>query len=78
MVCLVLSFASDWLKVCCVTSKPIEKRSRQRKTRYYAVLLVTFHCDGSSEEIALLFKIISVKISVFFIVDVTPKSKSYL
>lgn len=55
-------------------SKSVVRKEKQ----YYAVLLVTFHCDGSSEEIALLFKIISVKISVFFIVDVTPKSKSYL
>lgn len=49
-----------------------------KEKQYYAVLLVTFHCDCSSEEIALLFKIISIKVSVFFIVDVTPKSKSYL
>lgn len=55
-------------------SKSVVGKGKQ----YYVVLLVTFHCDGSSEEIALLSKIISVKISVFFIVDVTPKSKSYL
>ena len=33
-----------------------------KEKQYYAVLLVTFHCDGSSEEIALLFKFFEVKV----------------
>lgn len=38
-----------------------------KEKQYYAVLLVTFHCDGLSEEIALLFKIISIKVSGFLL-----------